>query len=86
EEGYVVLVPDLFWRLEPGVVLGYGEADFAKAIDLYQRLDVGRAVDDIAATVSALRALPGQAGGVGVLGYCLGGKLAYLAAARAGVD
>ncbi|MGQ3028768.1 MAG: dienelactone hydrolase family protein [Ferrovibrionaceae bacterium] len=86
EEGYVVLVPDLFWRLEPGVVLGYGEADFAKAIDLYQRLDVGRAVDDIAATVSALRAQPGQAGGVGVLGYCLGGKLAYLAAARAGVD
>ena len=33
EEGYVCLVPDLFWRMEPGVDLGYSEADFAKAFD-----------------------------------------------------
>src|ERR1700749_3937155 len=39
EEGYVVLAPDLFWRLEPGVDLGYTEADFNKAFGYYQRFD-----------------------------------------------
>lgn len=33
-EGYVVVVPDLFWRMAPGTVLGYGEADFARALEL----------------------------------------------------
>src|SRR6266702_4268464 len=37
EEGYVVLTPDLFWRLEPGIELGYSEADFNKAFGYYQR-------------------------------------------------
>lgn len=40
EEGYVALVPDLFWRLQPGVDLGYDEAAFAKAIELFQRIDL----------------------------------------------
>ncbi|NWE37665.1 dienelactone hydrolase family protein, partial [Pseudomonas gingeri] len=40
EEGYVALVPDLFWRLTPGIDLGYTEADFAQAIDLFQRMDI----------------------------------------------
>ena len=86
EEGYVVLVPDLFWRLQPGVSLGAGEADLAQAMNLYQRFDPDAAVTDIAATIAALRALPEHAGKVGTLGFCLGGKLAYLAAARTDVD
>jgi carboxymethylenebutenolidase len=86
EEGYVVLAPDLFWRLEPGVQLGYEGADREKAISLYQRFDVARGMDDIKATVAALRALPACTGKVGALGFCLGGRLAYLAAAQAGVD
>lgn len=81
EEGYVVLVPDLFWRMQPRVELGYGEEDFAAALDYNARLDLGLAVEDIASTLTALRALPQQAGKVGALGYCLGGKLAMLAAA-----
>jgi carboxymethylenebutenolidase len=86
EEGYVVLVPDLFWRMEPGVVLGYGEADFTKALGFNETFDQALAIDDIAATITALRALPEQAGKVGTIGYCLGGRLAMLTAARADVD
>ena len=86
EEGYVVLVPDLFWRIKPGVVLGYGEADFAAALDFNARFDESQALDDIAATLAALRALPEQAGKLGVIGYCLGGRLAMRTAASMDVD
>jgi carboxymethylenebutenolidase len=86
EEGYVVLVPDLFWRIKPGLVLGYDGDDLQQALDCYARFDTDRAIDDIAATIAALRALPEQAGKVGTVGYCLGGKLAFLAAARTEVD
>src|SRR5579864_6672418 len=84
EEGYVVLAPDLFWRLEPCIELDAGQFD--KAMALYQQFDVGKAVEDIAASVAALRARPECAGKIGALGFCLGGALAYLAAAQAGVD
>ncbi|MBV9461777.1 MAG: dienelactone hydrolase family protein, partial [Bradyrhizobium sp.] len=72
------------WRLEPGVELG--EAQFDQAFALYQKFDVAKSVEDIGATVAALRARPECAGKIGALGFCLGGALAYLAAARAGVD
>lgn len=86
EEGYVALVPDLFWRLQPGVDLGYTEADFAVAIDLFQRLDVDKAITDIDASFKALRALPEVTGtGQGYVGFCMGGKLAWLTAARTDV-
>ena len=86
EEGYVCLVPDLFWRMEPGVDLGYDEADFAKAFGFYQRFDVDQGVADIGAAVDALRARPECTGKVAAMGFCLGGKLAYLTAARHDVD
>jgi carboxymethylenebutenolidase len=86
EEGYVALVPDLFWRLQPGIDLGYTEADFARAIDLFQRLDVDKAVTDIDASFTALRALPEVEGaGLGYVGFCMGGKLAWLTATRTDV-
>ncbi len=86
EEGYVVIAPDLFWRIEPGIELGYTDEDFQKALAYRQQFDIDKSVEDIAATVSALKALPQCVGRVGALGFCLGGKLAYLAAARVGVD
>ncbi len=84
EEGYTVLVPDLFWRAEPGIELGYTEADFGKAFELYQGFDENLGVEDIQATLSTLKTLDvcDSDAGLGVVGYCLGGKLAYLAACR----
>ncbi|WP_416897711.1 MAG: dienelactone hydrolase family protein [Minwuia sp.] len=86
EEGYVAIVPDLFWRIEPGVELGYGEADFQKAFDFYGKFDVAKGVEDIQATITALRGMADVKGKVGCVGYCLGGLLAYLSAARTDVD
>jgi carboxymethylenebutenolidase len=82
EEGYVVVAPDLFWRLKPGVELGYGEADFKQAFDYFGRFDVDKSIEDIGATMSAVKNLPECTGKVGFMGFCLGGKLAYLTAAR----
>ena len=79
EEGYVVLVPDLFWRQQPGIQLGYTEADFQRAFGLYQGFDETLGVADIQASLNALRQRPECTGQAGVLGFCLGGKLAYLA-------
>lgn len=86
EEGYVVLVPDLFWRLQPGIDLGYTPADFDKALSLYTALDLDKAVDDIAAAFDTLRDLAEVTEpALGFVGYCLGGKLAYLTATRTDV-
>ena len=86
EEGYVVYAPDLFWRIEPGIDLGYSPDEWQRAFGLFQAFDVDRGIEDIGATVTALRSDQGQAGGVGCVGYCLGGKLAMLTAARTDVD
>ena len=87
EEGYVALVPDLFWRQQPDVELGYTEADWQRAFGFYQGFDEAKGMDDIQSTLDALRALPEVDGGkAGVLGFCLGGKLAYLAACRTDAD
>ncbi|MCU0868779.1 MAG: dienelactone hydrolase family protein [Burkholderiales bacterium] len=86
EEGYTVVAPDLFWRMEPGVELGYTPEDWQRAFGFFQGFDIDRGMADIGATVKHMRTLPQVVGKVGALGFCLGGKLAFLAAARAGVD
>lgn len=86
-DGFVVLAPDVFWRQAPRVELGYVGDDRARGMALAQALQPGEVLADIAASVAALRARP-EVGGrqVGTLGYCLGGRLAYLAAATTDVD
>lgn len=87
QEGYVALVPDLFWRQQPGIELGYTPDDWQRAFALYKGFDEARGVDDIQAAISVLRQRAEVPGGqVGVLGFCLGGKLAYLAACRTDAD
>ena len=82
EEGYVVLVPDLFWRLEPDIDLGYSEEEWQRAMELMQAFDVDKGIEDMGAALDALGALPECTDGPAVLGYCLGGKLSYLTACR----
>ncbi|SER23215.1 carboxymethylenebutenolidase [Azotobacter beijerinckii] len=86
-EGYVAVAPDLFWRIEPGVELGYEGADREKAFSLFGKFDVDKGVEDIVATFAAARRMPevDAAAGAGFVGFCLGGKLAYLTAARSDV-
>ena len=85
--GYLALAPDLFWRLEPGVELDPDvEPEFKRALDLMGRFDQDEGVKDIEATIRAARARLPDGGKVGVVGYCLGGRLAYMTAARTDVD
>lgn len=85
-QGYVTVCPDLFWRQEPGIQLtDKTQAEWGRAFELYKGFDEAKGVDDLIATLAHLR---GLAGGrkVGCVGYCLGGKLAYLMAPRSDVD
>jgi carboxymethylenebutenolidase len=85
--GFVVLAPDVFWQQQRRVELGYDGADWLKARSLKAGTQVDTLVRDIQASVAALRARPEVNGArVGALGYCMGGWLAYLAAAHAGVN
>jgi carboxymethylenebutenolidase len=87
ERGYLALAPDLFWRLEPGVELDPDKEDeFKRALDLMGRFDQDLGIADIEATIRAGRARVGAGGRIGCVGFCLGGRLAYLTAARTDVD
>ena len=86
-QGYLAVCPDLFWRIEPGVdITDQSEAEMKKAFELYNTFDVDKGVEDIDATIDAVRADPGCSGKVGAVGYCLGGLLAFLTAARTDSD
>jgi carboxymethylenebutenolidase len=81
--GFIVVCPDLFWRQQPGIQLtDQTDADWKRAFELYQGLDEARAIDDAGATLSFLRSHPACTGRVGGVGFCLGGRLAYLLAVR----
>ncbi len=82
-KGFVAIVPDLFWRQEPGIELtDKSEAEWNRAFELYNGLDEAKAADDSAAAMEFLRKHEMCTGKVGGVGFCLGGKLAYLLAAR----
>jgi carboxymethylenebutenolidase len=85
-DGFVVLAPDVFWRQAPRVELGYEGADRARAIDLMKAYAGPDALADIATGVAALRSRPEVDGKIGSFGYCMGGRLAYLAAATTDID
>lgn len=86
EDGYLALAPDLFWRLEPGVELDPDiEAEFKQALGLMERFDQDGGVRDIEATIRHARGPLGCAK-VGAVGYCLGGRLAFMTAARTDAD
>ena len=87
EAGYLALAPDLFWRIEPRVELDPDiQPELERAFGLMGRFDQDKGVADLAATLAAARARLGRNAKVGVVGYCLGGRLAFMTAARTDVD
>jgi carboxymethylenebutenolidase len=88
EQGYLALAPDLFWRLQEGVQLDPDvPGHFDQAIAFMGRFDSDIGISDIEATIRAARAKLGDPHGkVGAVGYCLGGRLAYLTAARTDIN
>src|SRR5678816_2240483 len=80
--GFVALVPDLFWRIQPNIELTDKGDDWKRAIELYQQIDETKAVEDSAATLELLRKHPACSGRAGAVGFCMGGNLAYLLSVR----
>jgi carboxymethylenebutenolidase len=88
--GYLAVAPDLFWRFAPGCNLDPDvEAELNEAFGHFQNYDANDGVIDLEATIKAIRAgIGGHAGvqKVGAVGYCLGGRLAYMMACRTDID
>ncbi|SRR5579875_1446759 len=86
-QGFAALCPDLFWRFKPGIqITDKTEAEWKTAIGYFQRFDVDKGVEDLKATLAVLRKHPACTGRAGAVGFCLGGKLAYLMATRSDAD
>jgi carboxymethylenebutenolidase len=84
--GYLAVAPDIFWRFAPGVELDPDVPEqLNEAFGYFQRYDPNDGVYDIEATIKWLRAVQGVEK-VGCAGYCLGGRLAYMVAARTDID
>jgi len=86
EEGYLALAPDLFWRLQPGIELDPDVApEFKQALEWMSKFDQDRGIRDIEAAIHHVRQVEGVRK-VGCVGYCLGGRLAFMTAARTDID
>jgi carboxymethylenebutenolidase len=87
EQGFLAVAPDLFWRQEPGVDLSVtSEPDWQHGLHLYQAYDRDAGARDVKDTANVVAKLPECSGKVAVLGYCPGGLMTFLTAARYGVD
>ncbi|AMG72662.1 MULTISPECIES: dienelactone hydrolase family protein [Sphingopyxis] len=83
--GYLAIAPDIFWRFAPGVELDPDvEPEFQQALGYFGQYDADDGVKDIEATIRWLR--DQGVDKVGCVGFCLGGRLAYMAAARTDID
>ena len=86
-DGYLALAPDLFWQIAPGVELDPDVPDqMQRALDLMGQFHQDAGIRDIEATIRTARGMLTEGGKVGVVGYCLGGRLAFMTAARTDVD
>jgi len=84
QQGRRAIVPDLFWRIEPGVDLdSTRESEREQAMGYYRKFDLAKGIEDCVAAVAHLR---GACARIGVVGYCLGGRLAYHTAVQTDAD
>jgi len=85
-KGYLAVAPDSFWRQKPGIELSpYIEAEMQQALDHMMAHDFDLGIRDIEAVIHWIRREEGVAK-VGFVGFCMGGKIAYMAAARTDID
>ncbi|QGZ97026.1 dienelactone hydrolase family protein [Terricaulis silvestris] len=84
-EGFLAIAPDLFWRIKPGIELtDQTDEEWKQAIDHMNALDKNASVTDVAATLAHARGM--GVSKAGVMGYCMGGYIAFLAACRTDTD
>jgi carboxymethylenebutenolidase len=87
EQGFIAIAPDLFWRTRPGLDLNsWSEAEWAEALAIYKSYDLNKGIGDVRVAIEAARTIDGSSGKVGVMGFCLGGLMSFLTAARSKVD
>jgi len=88
EMGFIAISPDLFWRQEKGVRLDpdAGQAEWDKAFALMKGMDQDKAIEDLKSTIAHARGMDGANGKVATMGFCLGGRLAFMTAARTDAD
>jgi len=84
-EGFYAIAPALFDRAEPGAEFDYSPESMQKARGLFSQIEPDDILKDVAASIAHARERAG-AGKVGVIGYCLGGRYAWLSATRLGAD
>ncbi len=85
--GFIAVAPDLFWRIEPGIdITDKSDAEWKRAFELFQAFDQVKGIEDLKATVAASRTLPAANGKVATMGYCLGGRLAFMMATQSDAD
>jgi carboxymethylenebutenolidase len=85
-EGFEVLIPDLFWRVEPRISLDYVEPDRSRAAQIMSDFDTELGLADIGRMIAGLKQRSGEQHGIGAIGFCIGGKLATLLGARGEID
>jgi carboxymethylenebutenolidase len=86
-KGFTALAPDLFWRIKPGIELTASiPEEFQQALKYMGEFDQAKGIQDIQASITYLRSHGAANGKVGAVGYCLGGRLAYMTAAGTDVD
>lgn len=85
-EGFVALAPDLFWRFKPDIDLGYDEVQRKQAFEYFRAFDASKGAADSAAALTYLKSLSACTGKAAYVGFCLGGKLAIMAAALGGAQ
>lgn len=82
-KGYHAICPDIFWRQQPCVELtDKTPEEWQQAIGYMNGMDLGLCLKDLQSTLKKSRTLESSNGRVGTMGFCLGGKLAYLMAAK----
>jgi len=87
QSGYLAIAPDLFWRLDPGMELDPDiTSNMKRSVDVVIRFNTDKGVHDVQTTINKAREIVGNKAKIGLIGYCLGGRMAAFASARTDID